>query len=110
MPRFKVESQFLLGQTLKSLGIRDAFNAQSADFTGITAVDEEFFIDEVIHKAYVDVNEEGTEAAAATGVVMKTLSMPAERVVFKADHPFIFLIMDNTSKSILFIGRLEDPR
>ena len=96
MPRFKVESQFLLGQTLKSLGIRDAFNAQSADFTGITAVDEEFFIDEVIHKAYVDVNEEGTEAAAATGVVMKTLSMPAERVVFKADHPFIFLIMDNT--------------
>ncbi|MBN1872314.1 MAG: serpin family protein [Candidatus Omnitrophica bacterium] len=109
MPRFKMESEFFLGRTLQSLGMTDAFDAQSADFTGITAVPEEFFIDEVIHKSFVDVNEEGTEAAAATGVVMKTLSMPEERVIFTADHPFIFFIRDNVSGSILFIGRVADP-
>jgi len=65
----------------------------------------------VIHKAYVDVNEEGTEAAAATAVTMRAMAMRAPNLapVFRADHPFVFLIRDNRSNSILFMGRMEDP-
>jgi serpin B len=69
------------------------------------------FISAVVHKAFVDVNEEGTEAAAATAVVMRSMAvmMPRPTPIFRADHPFIFLIRDNHSGSILFIGRLVDP-
>jgi serpin B len=73
----------------------------------------DFAISEVIHKAYVDVNEEGTEAAAATAVTMRALAMRAPAApppVFRADHPFVFMIRDNRSASILFMGRLADPR
>ena len=71
----------------------------------------DFAISAVIHKAYVDVNEEGTEAAAATAVTMRALAMRAEHppVIFLADHPFVFLIRDNHSNSILFMGRMANP-
>ena len=72
----------------------------------------DFFISAVIHKAYIDVNEEGTEAAAATAVTMRAMAMRAPKPappVFRADHPFVFLIRDNRSNSILFMGRMADP-
>jgi serpin B len=80
-----------------------------ADFSGITG-DRSLCISNVIHKAFVAVDEEGTEAAAATAVVMRTTSVPAPPKVFRADHPFIFIIKDIRSQSILFMGRVMNPQ
>jgi len=115
-PRFTLETSFSLKATLTEMGMADAFNGD-ADFMGMieytsdAAPEEVVRISDVIHKAFVDVNEEGTEAAAATAVTMvaKTVSIPEPPPVFRADHPFIFLIRDNRSKSILFLGRLAKP-
>lgn len=110
VPKFKMTSQFSLASVLKSMGMADAFSAKAADFSGMTG-GRDLFISAVIHKAYVDVNEEGTEAAAATGVVMRLTSVgPSQTPVFRADHPFLFLIRDNQSGSILFIGRVINPK
>jgi serpin B len=106
LPKFKLTSEFNLSHVLSMLGMRTAFGPV-ADFSGMTG-SRDLAISEVVHKAYVDVNEEGTEAAAATGVVMK-LAVSLKRV-FRADHPFIFLIRDKGSNSILFMGRVTDPR
>ena len=109
VPKFKVTTQFSLASVLQSMGMTDAFSS-SADFSGMDGK-KDLFISAVIHKAYVDVNEEGTEAAAATGVTMKLTSFgPSETPVFRADHPFLFLIRDNNSGGILFIGRVMDPK
>lgn len=108
VPKFKMTSQFSLASVLKSMGMVDAFSA-NADFSGMNGK-RDLFISAVIHKAYVDVNEEGTEAAAATAVTMKLTSIgPSQIPVFRADHPFLFLICDNHSGSILFIGRMMNP-
>jgi serpin B len=108
VPKFKMTSEFDLASVLKSMGMTDAFSS-NANFSGING-QRDLFISAVIHKAYVDVNEEGTEAAAATAVTMKLTSvMPGRIPVFKADHPFLFLIRDNDSGSILFIGRVMNP-
>jgi serine protease inhibitor len=110
LPKFKSTQQFELGATLGAMGMAQAFSG-SADFSGMTGK-RDFAISEVIHKAYIDVNEEGTEAAAATAVGFRALAMrgPVEQPpVFRADHPFIFLIRDNRSSSILFMGRMTDP-
>ncbi len=108
IPKFKMTSQFALASVLESMGMTDAFSA-NADFSGMNGR-RDLFISAVIHKAYVDVNEEGTEAAAATAVTMKLTSVgPARIPVFCADHPFLFLIRDNHSGSILFIGRVMNP-
>ena len=89
------------------MGARVAFSGK-ADFTGIGA--EPLQISEVIHKAFVEVNEEGTEAAAATGVVMKCAAGPSNQPkVFRADHPFLFFIRHRESNAVLFSGRLLDP-
>jgi serpin B len=110
VPKFKMTSQFGLASVLKSMGMMDAFSPGRADFSGINGK-KDLFISAVIHKAYVDVNEEGTEAAAATAVTMKVTSIGPTRIpVFRADHPFLFLIRDNLSGSVLFIGRVMDPR
>jgi serpin B len=111
LPRFKTTSQFSLSTVLKAMGMTDAFSPGTADFSGMTTA-EKMFISEVIHKAYVDVNEEGTEAAAATAVAMLGTAMPRpeEPVVFKADHPFVYLIRHRMTGSILFVGRLVDPK
>jgi serpin B len=110
LPRFKVTRAFNLNQVLESLGMRQAFVAGGADFSGVSGTNgKRLFLQAVVHKAFVDVNEEGTEAAAATGVVVKEEAAPAEPAVFRADHPFVFLIRDNRSGSVLFLGRLTNP-
>ena len=106
LPKFRMTSEFRLDETLKSMGMTDAFSLLQADFSGMT-IKERLFISAVLHKAFVDVNEEGTEAAAATVVVMAREGTPAKG--FRADHPFIFLIRDNRSGSILFLGRVANP-
>jgi serpin B len=109
VPKFKTTAQFMLADTLKALGMPLAFDPDKADFSGMDGK-RDLFISAVIHKAFVDVNEEGTEAAAATAVVMKMRSAPAEPPpVFRADHPFLFLIRDKRSGCILFLGRVVNP-
>lgn len=93
---------------LQALGMRDAFAAQAADFSGIDGT-RELLISSVFHKAFVDVYEEGTEAAAATGVLIGVTSMPPPPEVFRADHPFLFLIREKATGAILFMGRLTEP-
>ncbi|NQT32605.1 MAG: serpin family protein [Candidatus Omnitrophica bacterium] len=110
MPKFRIISEFKLSETLKKLGMIDAFSDVSADFSGMTSDSDRLYISDVIHKAFVDVNEKGTEAAAATAVGMRTLSAPMPKPVFRVDHPFIFIIRDIKSSSILFIGKVVDPR
>ncbi|XP_078686720.1 leukocyte elastase inhibitor-like isoform X11 [Branchiostoma floridae x Branchiostoma belcheri] len=107
LPRFKLEQDFSLGETLKKMGMGEAFS-DGADFSGMSAA-ADLFISEVVHKAFVEVNEEGTEAAAATGVRMKMRMMPRPPVPFLVDHPFMFLIRDNRSNSVLFLGRMSKP-
>jgi serpin B len=106
LPKFKTTSEFSLNQTLSALGMTDAFTVR-ADFSGMDGT-KELSISAVVHKAFVEVNEEGTEAAAATAVVMTLRAAPTS-FRFRADHPFLFLIRDNHTGSILFLGRIEDP-
>jgi serpin B len=107
VPKFKETSRFSLAGVLKSMGMTDAFVSVVADFSGMNGK-KELYISKVIHKAFVDVNEEGTEAAAATAVVTRAIAIRPS--VFRADHPFLFLIRDNSSGSILFIGRMMNPK
>jgi serpin B len=106
-PKFKMTSEFELARVLGAMGMPDAFSSK-ADFSGMTG-NHELSISAVVHKAYVDINEEGTEAAAATGVGIVATSIEQPPPVFKADHPFIFLIRDNQTGSILFLGRVANP-
>jgi len=110
LPKFRVESQFSLRKALAAMGMPTAFTGK-ADFSGIDPK-RGLAISEVVHKAFVAVAEQGTEAAAATAVTMRALAMrmPEQPVVFRADHPFIFLIRDTASGAVLFIGRLVNPR
>ena len=110
LPKFHAESEFSLRQALSTMGMPTAFTGQ-ADFAGI-GPQRGLAISEVVHKAFVDVSEQGTEAAAATGIKMHAtaMRMPEQTVVFRADHPFIFLIRDTRTGVILFIGRLMNPR
>jgi len=107
LPRFNISFPLRLDDTLKSLGMVDAFSGNS-DFSAMQE-DNELKIGAVLHKAYVDVNEEGTEAAAATAVVMVTKSVSFMTVDFIADHPFIFFVRENNTGSLLFLGRLINP-
>jgi len=107
LPKFKMTAEFNLGDALKKLGMTDAFSQGKADFSGMDGT-RNLYIYAVVHKAFVDVNEEGTEAAAATGVVIRTRSAP-RYPRFRADHPFLFLIRDKATGSILFLGRYSTP-
>jgi serpin B len=107
LPRFKIVwGTFALKNTLIKLGMPDAFDRERADFSGINGIGS-LWISDVFHKAFIEVNEKGTEAAAATGVVIALSNF--EPPVFRADHPFIFIIKNNHSGSILFMGRLMNP-
>ena len=114
LPRFKITQEFELNSTLEGLGMKTAFDPNSADFSGMTG-DRSLVISAAIHKAYIDVDENGTEAAAATAVIMEIATAmapqyaPPPPVYFTADHPFLFLIRDNASGAILFMGRITDP-
>ncbi|MBW1790866.1 MAG: serpin family protein [Deltaproteobacteria bacterium] len=107
LPKFKIKTKYYLKNILHSMGMPDAFSS-AADFSGMTG-DKDLKISKVIHQAYVDVNEEGTEAAAATAVVMAPKSMPKLPPVFRVDHPFIFMIVHKGTGSILFMGKIVDP-
>ena len=106
MPSFEFEAQFKLGETLEKMGMSDAFDQQLADFSGMDGT-KDLSISDVFHKAFVLVNENGTEAAAATGVVIGVTSLPPRVTV---DRPFIFLIRDIATNTTLFVGRVMDPR
>ncbi|MBN1855008.1 MAG: hypothetical protein JW829_19900 [Pirellulales bacterium] len=109
LPKFKLETGYDLVPPFKALGMKDAFDTGGkADFRGMGWPKGDLWISQIKHKAFVDVNEEGTEAAAATAVEMATRSAP-RYPIFRADHPFLFLIRDNQSNSILFMGRMVDP-
>ncbi|XP_046551365.1 leukocyte elastase inhibitor-like isoform X2 [Haliotis rubra] len=107
MPRFVLESSFEMNEVLKSLGMSDAFDEQKADLSGIDGT-RLLYVSKVVHKAFLEVNEEGSEAAAATAVIFMSNSLPIIEP-FKADHPFLFLIRDNRADVVLFMGRLVRP-
>ena len=108
IPKFKVETSYLLSEYLIDLGMDITFSS-SADFSGITG-GRDLFISEVIHKAFIDVNEKGTEAAAATAVIIDTgVNSGSSRVVFDCDQPFIYLIQHKETGTILFMGIISNP-
>lgn len=112
LPRFGFSAGFTLGDVLRSMGMVDAFDEQAADFSGIadpSETGESLLIDDVYHDAFVAVDEEGTEAAAATGVVIRTESAPSDPFSLVADRPFVFVIRDRPTNAVLFVGRVVDP-
>jgi len=110
LPKFKFETKYFMSEDLQEMGMKTAFEYPQADFTGISPTGE-LFISEVVHQTFVEVAEYGTEAAAATAVVMEAgAAMPTEEPkIFKADHPFIFIIQQKNTGNILFMGKLYDP-
>lgn len=106
IPSFEFESEFRLRETLAGMGMADAFDPESADFSGMADADN-LYLSSVVHKAFVKVDERGTEAGAATGGTIGVTSLPP---AFTADRPFVFLIRDNATDAILFVGRMVDPR
>ena len=108
LPKFKTTSEFELSNVLGGMGMKSAFSLPPADFSGMTGK-KDLFISKVIHQAFIDVNEEGTEAAAATAVVVMRKGI-SKLLTFYADHPFIFLIRENKTSSILFMGRVVNPK
>ena len=108
IPKFEFESDFSLEKALAAMGMPVAFSV-NADFSGMTG-SRDLFIDDVIHKAFVSVDEAGTEAAAATAVIMKLTATPGMPIEVTVDRPFIFLIRDIETGTILFVGRVVNPR
>ena len=112
-PKLKTTYSASLSKTLPVMGMVNAFESSKADFSGMDGT-RELCISDVVHKAFCEINEEGTEAAAATGVVMRVASaVPSKEpppVEFKADHPYLYLIRDTQTGSLLFLGRVADPR
>jgi serpin B len=110
LPRFKFETKYLMGGEkgiLGRMGMPTAFSEMRADFSGMTGKPD-LYITEVVHQAFVEVNEEGTEAAAATGIIMGAKAVLMKKV-FRADHPFIFFIQEKRTGAILFFGRVMEP-
>jgi len=110
LPKFKFETKYFMAKDLKEMGMPTAFKYPDADFTGMSLTDE-LYIDEVIHQTFVEVAEYGTEAAAATAVIMRlgSASPTEEPKIFTADHPFIFIIQQKDTGNILFMGRMSNP-
>ncbi len=109
LPKFKQTCEFGLGAVLQKMGMKDAFSPGRADFSGMNGK-KDLVISAVLHKAFVEVNEEGTEAAAATGVIVGVTSIPLPPPEFRADHPFVFMIRDVKTGVILFMGRVVEPK
>lgn len=110
LPKFKLEYKLKMNEVLQALGMDIAFIPRKADFSGISAMEDTLYISEVLHKTFVQVDEKGTEAAAATSVgVMALSAMPMEPIVIRFDRPFVYAIYDKTSGTILFIGKIEKP-
>jgi len=109
LPRFSITSEFDLPDALKALGMKNAFIKGKANFSGMDGRKNWLYISDAIHKAFVDVDEEGTEAAAASAVMMRALAVPEPPPVVNANHPFLFVIRENSKSNILFMGRVVDP-
>ncbi|PYJ81066.1 MAG: serpin family protein, partial [Verrucomicrobia bacterium] len=107
LPKFKLNCRLNLKDDLAAMGMPSAFKP-GADFSGMTSA-EKLWISDVVHQAFVDVNEEGTEAAAATAVAMTRSASASHTPLFRVDHPFLFLIRERQTGSILFLGRVVDP-
>jgi len=105
LPKFKFETEYTLNDVLDEMGMKDAFVPGVADFSGMDGT-KDLYISQVLHKAFVEVNEEGTEAAAATEIIVTTEYIPLE---FTADHPFIFLIQHEETGAIIFMGKIMNP-
>jgi len=108
MPKFTFRTQASLVGALTNLGMPTAFDPDNADFSGMTQ-QERLYIGDVIHEAYIAVDEEGTEAAAATAVIMRAESMPVSNVTLRIDRPFVFALRDTETGALLFFGRVADP-
>ena len=106
-PKLKIVRKYGMVEDLRKMGMPSAFDPAKADLSGLTGK-KDLFVTAVYHQAYVDINEEGTEAAAATGIVVGRTAVE-KRIIFRADHPFIFLIQDRRNGNILFIGRVYNP-
>ena len=109
LPKFKMEQSLRLSETLSGLGMKDFFQRGVADLSGMDGT-RNLYVSKVVHKACIDVNEEGTEAAAATAALIAVeMSTMCANLQFYADHPFMFLIMEKKSSSVLFLGRYAKP-
>ena len=114
LPRFTFETGAVLNQVLRALGVRAAFDPEHADFSRMTPKDDPVFISDVLHKTFIKVDENGTEAAAATAVMMAVTSAvnettPPTPIPVRADRPFLFAIK-HANAGLLFVGRVSDPR
>ncbi|CAO2595698.1 Serpin B9 [Lemmus lemmus] len=107
LPRFKLEESYTLNSNLGRLGVQDLFSSSKADLSGMSG-SRDLFISKIIHKSFVEVNEEGTEAAAATGGIA-TFAMLLPEEEFTVDHPFLFFIRHNPTANVLFLGRVCSP-
>jgi serpin B len=108
LPKFEYRTRETVSSVLRRLGMATAFDPQSADFSGMTT-EERLFIGEVIHEAFIAVDEAGTEAAAATAVVMRATAAPVDAVELTVDRPFLYSLYDRATGAILFMGRVLDP-
>jgi serpin B len=108
LPKFEMRNQLALVDALRALGMEAAFDPEAADFTGISTA-EQLYVSDVIHEAFIAVDEAGTEAAAATAVIIGTTSAPIEVISLDVDRPFLFFLQDRTTGAILFLGRVVDP-
>jgi serpin B len=108
LPKFEMRNQLSLVEALRALGIEAAFDPETADFAGIST-EEQLYVTDVIHEAFIAVDEAGTEAAAATAVIIGTTSMPIDVIALDIDRPFLFFLQDRATGAILFLGRVVNP-
>jgi len=108
LPKFRLDEQLSLAESLGGMGMKDLFVDGVADLSGVDGT-HQLYVSSVLHRAVVDVNEEGTEAAAATALTMETMCARFEECIFRADHPFLFFIEHKPTRSIVFLGRLVKP-
>jgi serine protease inhibitor len=109
LPKFTLTFEQLLNDQLQALGMRSAFLPDGADFTGMSPVGRQLYVSKVLQKSFVDVDEEGTEAAAATSVTIGVTSAGPDHVVFRAHRPFVFAIRERLTGTILFVGKIIAP-
>jgi serpin B len=108
LPKFEMRNQLSLVAALRALGIEAAFDPETADFSGIST-EEQLYVSDVIHEAFIALDEAGTEAAAATAVIIGTTSAPIDVIALDIDRPFLFFLQDRTTGAILFLGRVVNP-
>ena len=109
LPRFKLSHSLTLSDSLKQMGMEDMFNKDKADLSGITGENDDLYVSSVLQKVFVEVNEEGSEATAATELTIRRRCLPPPNQKFNVDHPFLFIIRDRLTGMILFQGRVVDP-